>query len=85
MKAIANSFEGSGILASQAKVGLQATRLDFQSLKSEDQYECLVKLIETMESASYLLKKRCKQSKNNLTSEKTLAALPLHSKKKAKE
>ena len=49
----------------QAKVSLQKSGLAGQLLKIKDQYECLVKLIEKMESAKYLpLKKQCKQSKN---------------------
>ena len=53
MKAIVESFVGSGILVTQAKVSLQKSGLAGQLLKIQDQYECLVKLIEKMESAKY--------------------------------
>ena len=56
MKAIVESFAGSGILVTQAKVSLQKSGLAGQLLKIEDQYECLVKLIEKMESAKYTIK-----------------------------
>ena len=74
MKAIVESFEGSGILVTQAKVSLQKCGLAGQLLKIKDQYECLVKLMEKMESAKYTIKEvvqLCKQSKN-LTLVKTL-------------
>ena len=56
MKAIVESFVGSGILVTQAKVSLQKSALAGQLLKIKDQYECLVKLIEKMESAKYIIK-----------------------------
>ena len=56
VKAIVESFEGSGILVTQAKVSLQKTGLAGQLLKTKDQYECLVKLIEKTESAKYTTK-----------------------------
>ena len=56
VKAIVESFVGSGILITQAKVSLQKSGLAGQLLKIEDQYECLVKLIEKMESAKYTIK-----------------------------
>jgi len=56
VKAIVESFEGSGVSLTQAKVSLQTTCLAGQLLKIKDQYECLVKLIETMESAKYTIK-----------------------------
>ena len=49
-------FLGSGILITQAKVCLQKSGLAGQPVKIKDQYECLVKLIETMESAKYTIK-----------------------------
>ena len=55
VKAIVESFIGSGILLTQAKVSLQKSGLAGQLLKIEDQYECLVKLIEKMESAKYTI------------------------------
>ena len=55
MKAIVESFVGSGILVTQAKVSLQKSGLAGQLLKIKDQYECLVKLIEKMESAKYTI------------------------------
>ena len=45
VKAIVESFVGSGILVTQAKVSFQKSGLAGQLLKIEDQYECLVKLI----------------------------------------
>ena len=52
-KAIAESFVGSGILITPAKVSQQKSGLAGQLLKIKDQYECLVKLIEKMERAKY--------------------------------
>ena len=49
------SFVGSGILVTQAKVNLQKYGLASQLVKIKDQYECLVKLIEKMESAKYTI------------------------------
>ena len=56
VEAIVESFVGSGILVTQAKVSLQKSGLAGQLLKIKDQYECLVKLIEKMESAKYTIK-----------------------------
>ena len=53
VKAIVESFVGSGILVTLAKVSLQKSGLAGQLHKIKDQYECLVKLIEKMESAKY--------------------------------
>ena len=55
VKAIVESFVGSGILVTQAKVSLQKSGLAGQLLKIKDQYECLVKFIEKMESAKYTI------------------------------
>ena len=87
MKSIVESFVGSGILVTQAKVSLQKCGLAGQLLKIKDQYECLVTLIEKMESAQYTkLKKQCKQSKNlNLTLVKTLVTSTNTLKKNAKQ
>ena len=57
VKAIVESYVGSGILVTQAKVSLQKSSLAGQLLKIKDQYECLVKLIEKMESAKCTIKK----------------------------
>ena len=57
MKAIVERFIGSGILVTQAKVGLQKSGLAGQPLKIKDQYKCLVKLIEKIESAKCTFKK----------------------------
>ena len=71
VKAIVESFEKSGILVTQEKVSLQTNWLATQLLKIKDQFECLVKHIETIERAKYTsAKKQCKQSKN-FTSVKT--------------
>ena len=56
VKAIVESFVGSGILVTQAKFNLQQSSLAAQLLKIKDQYECLVKLIEKMESVKYTIK-----------------------------
>ena len=56
VKAIVESFVGSGILVTQAKVSLQQTDLAGQLLKIKEQYEYLVKLMEKMESAKYTIK-----------------------------
>ena len=56
MKAIEESFVDLGILVTQAKVSLQKSGLAGQLLKIKDQYECLVKFIEKMESAKYTIK-----------------------------
>ena len=56
MKAIVESFVGCGILVTQAKVSLQISGLAGQLLRIKDQYECLVKLIEKMESAKATIK-----------------------------
>ena len=50
------SFVGSKILVTQAKVSLQKSGLAGQLLKIKDQCECLVQLIEKMESAKYTIK-----------------------------
>ena len=47
---------GCGILVTQAKVSLQISGLAGQLLRIKDQYECLVKHIEKMESAKYTIK-----------------------------
>ena len=82
VKAIVESFVGSGLLVTQAKVNLQKSGLAGQLLKINDQYKRLVKLIEKMESIS--LKKQCKQFKN-LTLVKTLATSTNTLKKNAKQ
>ena len=56
VKAIMKSFVGCGVFVTQAKVSLQKSGLAGQLLKIKDQYECLVKLIEKMESAKYTIK-----------------------------
>ena len=56
VKAIVESFVDSGILVTQAKVSLQKSSLAGQLLKIKDQYECLVKFIEKIESSKYTIK-----------------------------
>ena len=51
MKANEESFKGSGVIVTQAKVSLQTTDLPTQLLKIKEQYKCPAKFIETMESA----------------------------------
>ena len=50
VKAVVESFVGSGVLVTQARVSLQKSGLAGQLLKIKHQYECQVKLIEKMES-----------------------------------
>ena len=61
VKALVESFVGSGILVTQAKVSLQRSGLTGQLLKIKDQYECLVMLIEKMESAKYTIKEAIRE------------------------
>ena len=56
MKATVESFVGSGILVTQANVGLQKSGLAGQLLKIKDQFECLPKLVEKMEIVKYTTK-----------------------------
>ena len=56
VKAIVESFVGSGILVIQAKITLQKSSFASQMLKIRDHYECQVKLIEKMVSAKYSIK-----------------------------
>jgi len=56
VKSIVESFEGSGVLVIQAKNSLQTPSLTAQLLKIKDQYECLVNLIDIMESAKCTIK-----------------------------
>ena len=56
VKAIVESFVGSGILVTQTKVRLQKSGLAGQLLKIKNQFECPVKLIEKMESVKYTIK-----------------------------
>ena len=77
VKAIVESFVGSGILVTQAKVSLQKSALAGQLLKMKDQYECLVKFIKKMKSAKYIIKEAVQASqellvKTLVTSTKTL-------------
>ena len=57
VKEIVESFVGSGIVVTQVKVSLQKSGLADQLLKIKDHYECLVKLIDKLESAKYTIKK----------------------------
>ena len=56
VKEIVENFVGSEILVTQAKVSLQKSGLAGQLLKIKNQFECLVKLLEKMESAKYTIK-----------------------------
>ena len=56
VKAIVESLEESNILVTLAKATSQTTSLVTQLLKIKDQYECLVMLLETIESAKYTIK-----------------------------
>ena len=55
VKAVVESFVGSWILVTQAKVSLQKSGLTGQLLKIKDRHECLVKLIGKVESAKYTI------------------------------
>ena len=74
VKAIVESFKGYGILVTQAKVNLPTTGLATRIFKIKDQYKCLVKLKETVESTKYTINKMA-QAVQKLTSKKTLSAL----------
>ena len=63
-KAILESFVGYSASVTQVKVSLQRNGLATQLLRINDQYECLVKLVEAMESAKYTIKEAVQQSKN---------------------
>ena len=56
VKMIVESFEGSGILAAQANASLETIGLATQLFKIKDQYECRVKLVETIERGKYSIK-----------------------------
>ena len=56
VKVIVESFVGSEILVTKAKFILQKSGLAGQLLKIKDQYECLVKRVEKLESAKYTIK-----------------------------
>ena len=56
VKANVESFVGYAILVTQVKVSLQKSDLAGQLLKIKDQYECVVKLMEKMESEKYTIK-----------------------------
>ena len=56
VKVVVESFVGSGILVTQAKVSLQISNIAGQLLKIKDQYECVVKFIEKMKSSKYTIK-----------------------------
>ena len=55
VKAIEEDFKGFGVLVNQANDNLQTPGLADQLLKIKDQYECIIKLVETMESAVYFI------------------------------
>ena len=84
MKAIVESFEESGILVTQTKASLQTTDIATQLLKVKDQYECLVKLMETMKSAQYTIKETV-QVIQELDFEENLQHEPLHQKKNVRQ
>ena len=63
MKAIVESFEGSSILVTQAKVSLRTTVLATQLLKIKDRNKRIFNLRKRWKVPSTPPKKRCKQSK----------------------
>ena len=79
------SFEGSGIFVTQPKISLQTTGIATQLLKIKDQYEYLVKVIITMESAYYIIKEAVQAIQELDFGEEHLQHQPLHSKKNAKQ
>ena len=56
VKAIVESFVGSEISVTQAKISLHKSGLAGQLLKIKNQYECLLKLIKKTESGKYTIK-----------------------------
>ena len=64
VKAIVENFEGFGVLVTQAKDSLQIPGVADQLLKIKDQYESLVKRIETLESAKYSIKEAVEAFQN---------------------
>ena len=85
MKAIVESFVGSEILVTPAKVSLQKNGLAGQLLKIKNQYECLVKLIEKMESAKYTIKEAVQAIQELDFGEDTCNIKPIHYKKNTKQ
>ena len=55
VNAIVDSFVGSGISKLKQRLACKKNGLAGQLLKIKDQNECLVKLIEKMESAKYTI------------------------------
>ena len=53
---VKSHFEDANILVAQVEISLQTTDLTTQLLKIEDLHECLVKLMETIESTKYIIK-----------------------------
>jgi len=80
VKSIVESCEGSGVLVTQAKNSLQTPNLATQLLKIKDQYECLVNLIDIIESAKCTIKEAV-QAIQGLTLEKILVTLAVTLKK----
>jgi len=84
VKSIVESFEGSGVLVTQAKNSLQTPSLATQLLKIKDQYECLVNLIDIMESAKCTIKEAV-QAIQGIDLEKILVTLAVTLKKNRKQ
>ena len=83
LKTIVESFVSSGMLVTQAKVNLQNCGFAGQLLKIKDQYECLVKHIEKMESAKYIIKEAV-QTIQDLDFGEGICNINQHIKKKCK-
>ena len=73
MKTIVGSFEECGFLVTQAKVSLQTTGLVTQLLKFKDKYQCLVKLMEMVESDKYTIKEAAQAMQELALGEDTLS------------
>ena len=56
VKAVEESFEGSGVLATKAKAGLQTLDFAVQLIKVMHQYEFLISLIEIVQSMQCRIK-----------------------------
>ena len=68
----------------KAKVSLQKSGLASQLLKIKDQYECLVKLIEKMESAKYTIEEAAVQVIQELDFGKDTCNINVYIKKECK-
>ena len=85
VKPIVQSFEESGILATQANISLQTTGVATHFLKLKHQHKCLIKLIEILESVKYNIKKKVQAIQELDLKENTCSINRYISKKNAKQ